>query len=288
MTQLAGGVVALSGAASGIGRALALRFAQAGAHLALADVRADELATAADAARAAGARVTTHQVDVSRRDDVFRWADEAIAAHGAIRVLVNNAGVALHGGFDEQTLDDFEWLLGINFWGVLYGLKAFLPHLKAQPEAHVANTSSIFGLVAPAGQAAYATSKFAVRGLSEVLRHELEGTNVRVSVIHPGGIDTNIAARARYKDHVPAAARQMYADRFKSVARTSPERAADIIVRGIEANKKRILVGPDAVGLDLLQRLLPTGYWGGIRAVWDPAKFDAEVARRTGQARREA
>ncbi|MBI3792290.1 MAG: SDR family oxidoreductase [Gemmatimonadetes bacterium] len=286
MTQLAGGVVALSGAASGIGRALALRLAQEGAHLALADVRDDELATSADAARACGVTVTTHHVDVSQRGDVERWAAETIAAHGRVRVLINNAGVATHGAFDEQTIEDFEWLFGINFWGVLYGLKAFLPHLRREPFAHIANTSSIFGIVAPAGQAAYSASKFAVRGLSEVLRHELEGTAIRVSVIHPGGIDTNIAERARYHDDVPEAARRMYSEKFKSVARTSAAAAADTIVRGIRANRKRILVGPDAVGLDLLQRLRPAGYWTGIRVVWDPLKFDADVARKTGRVRR--
>ncbi len=283
MTQLRGRVVALSGAASGIGRALAARLAAEGAHLALADIRADDLASAADAARATGVTVTTHHVDVSQRADVDRWASEAVAAHGRVGVLINNAGVAVHGTFDAHTIEDFEWLFGINFWGVLYGLKAFLPMLKAEPDAHIANTSSIFGIVAPAGQAAYSASKFAVRGLSEVLRHELEGTKIRVSVIHPGGIDTNIAARARYHDNVPEAAKAMYAEKFRSVARTSPAEAADIIVRGILANKKRILVGVDAVGLDLLQRVRPAGYWAGIRAVWDPAKFDAEVARQTGR-----
>ena len=192
MTQLAGGVVAVSGAASGIGRALALRLAQEGAHLALADIREDELATSAEAARAAGVTVTTHRVDVSRREDVERWANEAEAVHGRVRALINNAGVAMHGTFEEQTLEDFAWLFGINFWGVLHGLKAFLPLLKREPEAHIANVSSVFGLIGPAGQAAYSASKFAVRGLSEVLRAELDGTPVRVSVIHPGGVDTAI------------------------------------------------------------------------------------------------
>ncbi len=285
MTQLRGRVVAVSGAASGIGRALAARLAAEGAHLALADVRDDELASSADAARAAGVTVSTHHVDVSQRADVYRWAAEAVAAHGRVGALINNAGVATHGTFDEHTIEDFEWLFGINFWGVLYGLKAFLPHLKAEPDAHIANTSSIFGIVAPAGQAAYSASKFAVRGLSEVLRHELEGSKIRVSVIHPGGVATNIAARARYHDDVPEAARAMYAEKFRSVARTSPAAAADIIVRGIVANKKRILVGIDAVGLDLLQRVRPAGYWAGIRMVWDPHQFDAEVARKTGRMR---
>ena len=286
MTQLRGRVVALSGAASGIGRALALRLAAEGAHLALADIRDDDLAACADLARAAGSTVSVHHVDVSRRADVERWAADAVAAHGRVGALINNAGVAIHGSFDEHTIEDFEWLFGINFWGVLYGLKAFLPILKAEPDAHIANLSSIFGIVAPAGQAAYSASKFAVRGLSEVLRHELDGTRIRMSVIHPGGVDTNIAARARYHDDVPEAARAMYAEKFRSVARTSPEKAADIIVRGIQSNRKRILVGLDAVGLDAMQRLTPTGYWAGIRAVWDPAKFDAEVARQTGRTRR--
>jgi NADP-dependent 3-hydroxy acid dehydrogenase YdfG len=285
MTQLRGRVVALSGAASGIGRALAVRLAAEGAHLALADIRTDDLAATAELARAAGVTVSTHAVDVSRRADVERWAAEAVTAHGRVGALINNAGVAVHGSFDEHTIEDFEWLFGINFWGVLYALKAFLPILKAQPDAHIANVSSVFGLVAPAGQAAYSASKFAVRGMSEVLRHELEGTTIRLSVIHPGGVDTNIAARARYHDDVPEAAKAMYAEKFRSVARTSPAQAAETIVRGIRANRKRILVGIDAVGLDAIQRLTPTGYWGAIRAVWDPAKFDDEVKRQTGRTR---
>ena len=283
MTQLRGAVVALSGAASGIGRALALRFAQEGAALALADVRDEELAASAARAREAGATVSTHHVDVSRRADVERWAIEAEAAHARVNILVNNAGVAIHGSFDHQSIEDFEWLLGINFWGVLYGLKAFMPLLRREDEAHIANTSSVFGLVGPAGQAAYSASKFAVRGLSEVLRHELEGSRIHVSVIHPGGIATNIAARARYHDDVPEDARALYAEKFRSVARTSPEKAAEVIARGIATNKKRILIGADAVALDVLQRVRPAGYWSGIRAMWDPMKFDAEVARRTGR-----
>ena len=281
MTQLTGGVVAVSGAASGIGRALALRLAQEGAHLALADIREDELATSAEAARAAGVTVTTHRVDVSRREDVERWANEAEAAHGRVRALINNAGVAMHGTFEEQTLEDFAWLFGINFWGVLHGLKAFLPLLKREPEAHIANVSSVFGLIGPAGQAAYSASKFAVRGLSEVLRAELDGTPVRVSVIHPGGVDTAIAARARYHENVPDAARALYTAKFREMARTSATQAADIIVRGILANRKRILVGRDAVAIDLLQRVSPAGYWTAIKSMWDPKQFDAEVARRT-------
>ena len=281
MTQLRGSVVAMSGAASGIGRALAVRLANAGASLALADIRADELAETAMLARSCGATVSTHAVDVSRRADVDRWATEAEGAHHRVNILVNNAGVATHGTFDEHTIEDFEWLFGINFWGVIYGLKAFLPLLNREKAAHIANVSSVFGLVGPAGQAAYSASKFAVRGVSEVLRHELADTHIRVSVIHPGGVRTKIAERARYHDDVPAAARAMYAEKFREVARLSPARAADIIVRGLESNRPRILVGGDAIALDLLQRLRPASYWGVIRRLWDPQQFRADVAART-------
>lgn len=270
MTQLRGAVAAISGAASGIGRALAVRWAREGAALALADRREQDLAETAALARAAGATVSVHAVDVSARTEVERWAAEAVATHGRVSVLVNNAGVALHGSFDELTVEDFEWLLGVNFWGVLYGMKAFMPALRREPEAHIVNVSSIFGIVGPVGQSAYVTSKFAVRGLSEVVRHELEGSAIRVSVVHPGGVKTNIAAHARFHDDVPAATRRDLARRFEQVAALTPEQAAEIITTGVRKNAPRILVGKDARAVDLLQRFRPATYWKFIRKVWDP------------------
>ena len=288
MTALRGGVAAISGAASGIGRALAIRWAREGAALALADRQANELAETATQARAAGATVSTHAVDVSDRTQVAQWAADAVAVHGRVTHLVNNAGVAIHGDFDELTIEEFEWLLGINFWGVLYGMKAFLPTLRLEPAAHIVNVSSIFGIVAPAGQSAYVTSKFAVRGLSEAVRHELAGTQVRLSVVHPGGVRTNIASGARYKDDIPPGARQALADRFAQLARLTPEQAAELITRGVLRNSPRIMVGNDARLIDFVQRLFPATYWNAMDRMLDTAKhrraFAALVAaERAGQ-----
>ena len=279
MTTIRGGVAAITGAASGIGRAVAVRLAREGAAVALCDVNVAGLASTAQLAAAHGVRVTEHVTDVSDRAQVERFARDAESAHGRVTVLVNNAGVGVHGTFADLRIEDFEWLLGINYWGVLYGMKAFLPLLLRQPEAHIVNVSSIFGIVAPPGQAAYASSKFAVRGLTEVVRHEYAGTSLHVTAVHPGGIDTNIVAAARYDDSVPAAARAEYARRFTAVARTSPDQAADAIVRGVLRNKPRVLIGNDARGLDLLQRLLPGKYWAVVRAYYD-RHLDAPVGGR--------
>jgi NAD(P)-dependent dehydrogenase (short-subunit alcohol dehydrogenase family) len=156
---------------------------------------------------------------------------------------------------------DFEWLMGINFWGVVHGVKNFLPLLRHQPRAHIVNVSSIYGIIAPSGQSAYCAAKFAVRGFTEVLRHELEGTSVGVSCVHPGGIRTPIAKSARIGAGVHPSIRDLNLARFDRHAITSPESAADRIVRGVRRNQPRILIGPDAVRLDRLQRLLPIRYW---------------------------
>jgi NAD(P)-dependent dehydrogenase (short-subunit alcohol dehydrogenase family) len=193
-----GTVAAVTGAGSGIGRALALSLGARGCALALADVNAGGLSeTAALVAKTGSPKVTTAVVDVAQRADVSRFASDVEEQHGGAQLLINNAGVALGGTFEDVSLDDFAWLMGINFWGVVYGVKAFLPQLRRQPAAHIVNVSSVFGLAAPPGQTAYAASKFAVRGFTESLRAELKGTPIAVSCVHPGGIRTNIAANAR-------------------------------------------------------------------------------------------
>jgi len=258
MKLTTGTVAALTGAGSGIGRALALALALRGCALALADVRTETLdETAILARKLTSAQVTTHQVDVSDRDAVQRFADESERAHGAVQLLINNAGVALGGAFTDITLDDFAWLMGINFWGEVYGVKAFLPILLRQPEAHIVNISSVFGLAAPPGQTAYAASKFAVRGFSESLRGELRASHVRVSVVHPGGVRTNIAVNARVGSVDPARL-QDGQRQWEKALRMPPEQAATIIVRGVERNRDRILVGSDARLLDILARIAPT------------------------------
>jgi NAD(P)-dependent dehydrogenase (short-subunit alcohol dehydrogenase family) len=276
MTAIRGGVAAITGAGSGIGRALAIAMAREGAALALADVDPRRLDDTARLAAAHGVRVTAHETDVSDRGQVERFSQDAATAHGRVTVLVNNAGVAVHGTFADLTIEDFEWLLGINYWGVLYGMKAFLPVLRREPEAHIVNVSSIFGIVAPPAQAAYVSSKFAVRGLTEVVRHEYAGTGLHVTSVHPGGVATNIVASARYHESVPPAVRASQAIRFSAMARTSADGAAAAIVRGVRRNAPRVLIGADARGLDLLQRLLPGRYWAVVQAFYD-RHFNAPV-----------
>lgn len=252
-----GTVAVVTGAGSGIGRALALDLAARGCALALADIDHDGLAaTAALASEGAARPVTTHTVDVANPQAVEQFAADVDERHGGAHLLINNAGVALGGAFADVSLDDFAWLMGINFWGVVYGCKMFLPILRRQPTAHIVNLSSVFGLAAPPGQAAYASSKFAVRGFTEALRAELRATPIRVSCVHPGGIKTNIARNARISAADPASidAGKQY---FERALRMPPEQAAAIIVRGVERNQARILIGNDARLLDALTRLAP-------------------------------
>jgi len=262
---LRGGVAVLTGAASGIGQALALHLAREGCHLALADRDAAGLADTAARARVAGVTVTEHVLDVSDAAALAALPAAVLAEHGRVTLLVNNAGVALMGDFEQATLDDFEWLFSINFWGPVRLTRAFLPMLRAQGTAQIVNISSIFGIIAPAGQTAYSAAKFAVRGFSEALRHELETTGIGVSVVHPGGIKTAIASSARVSAGIDPADAARAATRFATTFITTAEQAAARIVTGIEKREKRILIGRDARLLDVFQRLMPTGYWGLIR-----------------------
>jgi short-subunit dehydrogenase len=264
MTAIRGAAAAITGAAGGIGRALALEMVSRGvAALALAD--RDEAGLKAVAAEiGAKAKVTTHKVDVGEAEQIRAFADTAIAAHPSLNILVNNAGVALLGQFTETDQAQMEWLININFWGVVRGTRAFLPHLARQREAHIVNLSSIFGIIAPPGQTAYCAAKFAVRGFSESLRHELRMTDspVRLLVVHPGGIATDIARNARTGSGVTDNARRTeFIDRFDKLAKKSPAAAAMHIANAIEANKLRILIGSDARFADIIQRLRPATYW---------------------------
>ncbi|MBL8207588.1 MAG: SDR family oxidoreductase [Blastocatellia bacterium] len=262
-------VSVITGAGSGIGRATALRLAKAGSALAISDVNAKGLDETAQAAAAFGVKVTPFVVDVADKEAMQSFAAEVAREHGRVSVLLNNAGVALLGKAEELSIEDYEWLIGINFWGVVYGTKLFLPLLKQAPEAYILNISSIFGIIAPTGQSAYVASKFAVRGFTESLRHELQGTQIRVATIHPGGIKTNIAASAKLGTDANRTEHTDVAERFAQVARTSPERAAEVIVQGILNNKKRILIGADARALALLQRIMPVNYWRVIGPWFD-------------------
>ena len=236
-----------------------------GCDLALADRdEAGLQAVAAEIGKAGSPKVTVHRVDVGEPSQIEAFAQAAISAHPGLNMVVNNAGVALLGTFGEIDQAQMDWLMNINFWGVVHATRAFLPHLAQQREAHIVNLSSIFGIVAPPGQTAYAAAKFAVRGFSESLRHELQlaKSPVKLSVVHPGGVATNIARNSRTGAGVTDNARRAQTiERFDAVARTTPAAAALRIIQGIEKNQPRILIGNDARVMDLLQRLLPASYW---------------------------
>jgi short-subunit dehydrogenase len=265
MTTIRGSTAAVTGAASGIGRALALELAARGCDLALADRdEAGLQAAAAEIGRTSSQKVTVHRVDVGEPPQIAEFAQAAIAAHPGLNILVNNAGVALLGQFNEIDQAQMDWLMNINFWGVVHATRAFLPHLAGRREAHIVNLSSIFGIIAPPGQTAYAAAKFAVRGFSESLRHELQmaASAVRLSVVHPGGVSTNIVRNSRAGSGVTDNARRAQTiERFDAVAKTTPAAAALRIITGIEKNQPRILIGNDARFMDLLQRFRPGTYW---------------------------
>ena len=259
-------VAAITGAASGMGRTLALNLASRGCHLALSDVNTAGLAETAQMAGKLGVKVTTAAVNVADREQVHAWADQVVRDHGKVNLIFNNAGVALGATVECVKPEDFEWIMGINFWGVVWGTKAFLPHLKAAGEGHIVNTSSLFGLLAVPSQGTYNASKFAVRGFTEALRQELDMDNCGVSAtcVHPGGIRTNIAMAARIDPDMAAKTgidTESSRKRFdKMLNTTTADSAAKQILRAVESNKRRVLVGPDAKFLDKVVRLFGSRY----------------------------
>lgn len=261
-------VAVITGAASGIGRALAVRLAREKiAGIAVADVNENGLRETAAMIEKLGVAVSSHVVDVSRLEAIENFKDAVLQRHSRVTHLVNNAGVGVLGTFEQISLADFEWLMSINFWGVVYGCKVFLPVLRAQEKAHIVNVSSVFGLVAPPEQTAYCASKFAVRGFTESLRHELEATNVRVSCVHPGGIKTDIARNSRIGADTPPEYKTQGVKFFDKVAQTSADEAADAIVRGIESANPRILIGRDAHVINYISRLFPKKYLRAIERI---------------------
>jgi short-subunit dehydrogenase len=259
----AGGTAIVTGAASGIGEALAAQLADRGSSLALVDRDADRLAAVADRIREAHPQleVDTYVVDLADEAATDALGATLAGAHPGTTLLVNNAGVALAGRFDQVTLEEFDWVLAINFRAVVRLTAALLPVLKANPGSHLVNVSSVFGIFAPPGQAAYAASKFAVRGFSESLRHELAGDGVGVTVVHPGGIRTRIAETARLGSGVDAEEVAAGREQMATLLRIPPERAAAQIVAAIEARRPRLLIGLSAKVPDLLVRLRPGTYW---------------------------
>jgi short-subunit dehydrogenase len=262
MKDFSNQVAVITGAGSGIGQALAVALAEKGCHLALADLNEEGLARTRILLEGRGAQVSYHPVDVASRQALEQLADQVMSVHGRVSLLFNNAGVALAGSAESLGEADFHWLMNINFWGVVNGCQVFLPLLRRQPQAHIINISSVFGLIAVPTQAAYNASKFAVRGYSEALQQELEGSGVEVSVVCPGGVRTAIAANARV-DAANAQAlggKESFVRRFDRLARTSPAQAADIILRGVQKHRKRILVGSDATAISWIVRLFPRAY----------------------------
>ena len=264
MKDVRGRVAAITGAGSGIGRALSVELARGGAHVAISDVDEAGLADTARACEGHGVKVTSLVVDVADRAAVEAWAEQVVAEHGRVNLIVNNAGVALSATVESMSYEDLEWLMGVNFWGVVHGTKAFLPHLKAAGEGHVVNISSVFGLVSIPTQSAYNAAKFAVRGFTDSLRIELEAERCGVSAttVHPGGIRTNIARNARIDPSTASVAGdpERARDEFDKVARTTPEAAAEQILAAVQRNRRRALIGPDAVMFDAVSRL-PAGLY---------------------------
>ncbi len=257
-------VAVVTGAGSGMGRCLAEQLAVRGAALALADVSEKGLdETIAGLERTTG-KVTRHIVNVAEEAQVKRFADEVAEQHGRATILFNNAGVALLGHLEEISLQEFRWLMDINFWGVVYGVTYFLPLLKKEKRAHIVNTSSLLGFFGASGQGAYCASKFAVRGYTESLHHELLGTNVGVTCVHPGFVRTAIAERAKVGVGAKGGLRQESLARYAKVARTDAATAAGKILRGVELRKARVLIGADAYFVDIWQRLKPASYWNLI------------------------
>ncbi len=261
MKNLNNKVVVITGAGSGIGRALAVNLAGKGARLALSDVNEAGLGETVELALKAGSPdVHTARLDVADKAAFASYATEVAEHFGQVNVVINNAGVALAGDVTDLTYEDMEWIVGINFWGVVYGTKEFLPHLIASGDGHVVNLSSLFGLLAMPGQSAYNATKFAVRGFTEALREEMliAGHKVGVTSVHPGGIKTAIARSARVSDKEDKAATAKLFD--EKLAKMTPERAAEIIVKGITKNQARVLVGLDAHALHNFQKFTGSRY----------------------------
>lgn len=268
MKSFNGRVAAITGAASGMGRALALALAREGCHLALADKNSqglEQTSALIKTSTLSPVTITTHVLDVSDRQAMHDWAARCVADHGQVNLIFNNAGVALSSTVEGVDYADLEWIIGINFWGVVHGTKAFLPHLKASGDGHVVNTSSVFGLFAQPGMSGYNASKFAVRGFTESLRQELDLQRCGVSAtcVHPGGIRTDICRSSRIDANMTGFLihneQQARAD-FEKLFITDADQAAKVILQGVRHNKRRVLIGRDAYFLDLLARCLPTAY----------------------------
>jgi len=259
-----GGVGVITGAASGIGAALAANLAGRGMNLALADRNPEGLAVSAAIARANGVTVSEHVLDVRDTEALEALPEAVLAVHGRVTLLVNNAGVALMGHFEQVSMDDFQWIMDINFWAPVRLTKAFLYVLQREQTAHIVNISSIFGIVGVPGNVPYCASKFAVRGFSEALRHELAGSPITLTVVHPGGIKTAIADNARLSQGIDPAEAKTATAEFNKLLKTAPRDAAEQIAQSVLKRRGRLLIGGDARMIDRIQRIFPMTYWKRI------------------------
>lgn len=269
-------VIAITGAGSGIGRALAIRFAEENCQLALSDINLDQVEETKSLIHRQkhlrNTKISCQRVDVSNQTQVFEWAEYVFTHHGKINVIINNAGVALSGPVHELDISDYQWIMNINFWGVVYGTKAFLPYLEQSGEGHIVNISSVFGLTAQPFMSGYNASKFAVRGFTESLRQDLEISKSPVSAtcVHPGGIKTNIAKSARISDklsNITGKSKQDTTKEFEMTFLTTPQKAANTIFNAVKHNKRRVLIGPDSKIYDWSARILPSSYQALFTAV---------------------
>jgi len=261
MKSFNGKVAAITGAGSGMGRALSVQLARMNCAVAISDVVDETLQETEALLQGYDVKVTRHVIDVADKNAMQQFATDVNSAHGGINLIFNNAGVSVTDTAEHMSYEDFEWLMNINFWGVVHGTRAFLPFLQQADEAHIVNTSSIFGILAFPSQSAYNASKFAVRGYTEALRQELADTNIGVSCVHPGGVKTNIVKTSRYTPtDNEAPTKEEFAENFEQLAALTSDEAALEILRGVQKNKARILVGKDARLLTMISRIAPVNY----------------------------
>ncbi|NNF34756.1 MAG: SDR family NAD(P)-dependent oxidoreductase [Saprospiraceae bacterium] len=270
--QLKNKTVLITGAGSGIGRALAQDLAFRGCHLALADINEEHLNETERLIIKSAIRISIHMVDVTRRSELDRLYQEVLEAHGGFDILINNAGIAAGGDFMQLSEDAFNKVMDVNFNAVVNLTRICLPQLITRPEARIVNISSLFGIITPPEQTAYCASKFAVRGFSNSLRMELRDTNVGVTVVHPGGINTNIARWAIVPEDVSEEEVKKRKAEEQKLLTMPPSKAAKIIVAGITRNKARVLVGTDARIISWLERLMPINNWKIIEGLWEKKK----------------
>jgi NAD(P)-dependent dehydrogenase (short-subunit alcohol dehydrogenase family) len=261
MKNLKGKIAVVTGAASGIGRELAIGLAREGCGLALADVDINGLKETESLVRSEGGKAVISRVDVSKKKEMYSFAEQIIKVYGEVDIVINNAGVVFTSTIEDLSYKDFERVMNINFWGAVYGTKAFLGYLKKQKSSHIVNISSVYGLWALQTQAAYNASKFAVRGFTEALMQEMQGTGVSVSCVFPGGVKTNLVRNSDSQlFDFDAGRKEKFVNKFDSAAMTTPQQAARVIISGIKKKKKRIRIGPDAFLFDITQRIFPTLY----------------------------